>query len=243
MEVRAAHHPTAGGLDRGDPLARQLRRDADVEVDPVAQRPLDVHVLEPDRRVAAHRVDEVVVADLVVGQRGAPEAHHRLLLRGVDGQLHRLQHRRVGGEAELPGRRRDGSRQRHVLVGQAGHVGRPGPHVDTGRPQVDVRYVSGGLTDRDGTPHELGAGGVRRGGEPGAGAERQHPPVLHAARSLELQGGQASAVVHPPMMPRTASARGARRVPYAATACSGRVRPRSWRCASALATRALAMAR
>lgn len=54
---------------------QRIRGPADV-TDPVALRARRVHLLEPERRPAAVRVDQVLGAAVPVAEHGTPERHH-----------------------------------------------------------------------------------------------------------------------------------------------------------------------
>ena len=79
-----------------DALVRLVVRHRDVEVDPVALRPRRVHLLEPDRRPLAERVDQAVLrrpapAGLVgVAEHRLPERPDRGDVQRVDADLEHL---------------------------------------------------------------------------------------------------------------------------------------------------------
>jgi hypothetical protein len=78
--VRERELPRAVRLAANRSLDRFHRfgRAADIDVDPIAQRPWLIHLAEQDRRVPPHRIPEAVVTDRLVGERRTPERHHRI---------------------------------------------------------------------------------------------------------------------------------------------------------------------
>ena len=74
-------------------------------------------------------------------------------------------------------------------------------YVNAGGAQVDVRTMTRGVGQRGDAAHERRARRVRRGVEPGARTEGEHPPVLEVTRVLELLCGQPLAFVHLPTLP------------------------------------------
>ena len=81
-------------------------------------------------------------------------------------------------------------------------------------PQVDVRHPPTGASQVGDPTYERGASGMRRGVEPGIGPEGEYPPVLDAARVLELLCSEPIAVTHGGMLPRFAASRSPGRVGY-----------------------------
>ena len=156
-----------------------------------AIRPRLVHLLEPERRVAVARVDQVLVRAVrprVVAKDRSPERHHRGGIRrsgDEEGGLHR---RRVGSQPQFPRRRRDLASDQHVTLGHPAVLGflrdqadghAVGPHVDSRRVIVDARE----LPDRLNKP---GARCEGSGREEGAGTLADDAPVIGAACVLEL---------------------------------------------------------
>ena len=105
----------ADGLQR---FAGRCIRARDVDVDPIAERTWLILLLEPDRRVPPHRVDEVVVTHPLVPERGVPERHHRGPVERIERQLHVLDRRRNRGQVEVPRRRRHRTGHLHIRRGE-----------------------------------------------------------------------------------------------------------------------------
>jgi hypothetical protein len=85
-------------------------RHPDVDVDPVALPARRIHPLEPQRRPAAVRVDQVLVgtvAAVLVTEHGTPERHHLGADERVDRDLDGLHRGRVGGHAQRSSQHHD----------------------------------------------------------------------------------------------------------------------------------------
>src|SRR4051794_9189170 len=122
---------SAAGGERGlEPPLRLVVGHHDVEVDAVALNPWLVHLLEPDGRAFAVRVEQLraVTHARPVPHDRSPERRDRRDVHGVDGELEHL-HRPLAG---LPGR------------------GRQSPLGDRGGDLLGkVRVTSGDVADRE----------------------------------------------------------------------------------------------
>ena len=130
-------------------------RHNDVEVDPVALRPGLVHLLEPDRRQLACRVNDRVLgfAGLVsVAEHGPPEWTDRADVHRVNGQLQHLRRTRVraalrcgDGQAEAGQCGRDGVREFGVPARGRGLGPVLQRQLHAVGPQVDAQVTVGQL--------------------------------------------------------------------------------------------------
>ena len=93
---------TTRGDRRRDPRLRLVMRHVEIDVDPVALRARRVHLLEPDGRILPMGVEEVLVADLLVAEDGAPERQHVGDHERIDRDLDHLQAGQIDGDAEFP---------------------------------------------------------------------------------------------------------------------------------------------
>ena len=86
------------GSDRGrDPRLGLVVRHGNVDVDTISLRAWRVHLLEPERRSTAARVDQVLGPHVPISEHGAPERLHLGTGERIDRDLNGLYGGRVGG--------------------------------------------------------------------------------------------------------------------------------------------------
>jgi len=110
----AASGPTTGRLLVGAWAGIAMLMAGQVDVDAVALRARRVHLLEPERRLPAARVDQILVgavAAVLVAEHGTPERHHLGADERVDRDLDGLHRGWVGEHVQLA---------RHARPGDAG---------------------------------------------------------------------------------------------------------------------------
>ena len=163
----------------------------DVQVEPVAQRPGCVLLLEPDGRRAPERVDHVLLQQ-VVAQHPLPEGHDHRRVERVHRQLDVLDRSRVRAQPQVGGRLRD--RARHLQVHGAKTVvlrRERDPDPDAVGADVDVHGGPRALAVELGQPtREAGARAVGGRGIPGGGAPGQDAPVAAGVGALQVEGGE-----------------------------------------------------
>ena len=182
--VDVANDPAAGRERGVNPGLHLVVRHIDVDVEAVAPGPRRVHLLEPERRPLAVRVQQVLVAHLGVAEHSVPERPDLGDVHGVDRYLHVHHGRRVGrrlqprsGDRDLPG-------QLSVPAGEALHLGCGQPDCHALGPHINIWVVAGrGRHLADGGDQGQPSG-ERAGQEAGRrvpGAP-QHPPVSDAGQ-------------------------------------------------------------
>ena len=218
----AGDAPT-GGDRRVEPSTRDLTRHGEVDVHRVPQRLLGIELLEPHRRPAPMRVEQVIAHVIGVAEHRSPERQHL-----VDRQPGRDRDLRVLGEV--------GARSEPVLAGDGGDRSGPIGHAVVGevqdvvvqahrhpaRPHVDERRILRELVERRDGDGERDAGTHRLGGEVRDRPAVQHPPVVDAGRSVECQP---MLYAHGSSLPdaTTIAKRPAARKPCGGTDCDGAV--------------------
>ena len=165
-------------------------RDGDVDVDAVSLRPRCVHLLEPDRRADARRVDDAGVPGplIHVAEHGQPERPDSRDVERVDGHLAGLDGERFARQLGRGSQIRDRPGQCEVGVRDdaPGGVRRQG-HVDpVGVPDVEVGMMIGHLGGRCHVECEPRRRVERAGAERRLQPAQQEAPVGKIVVSVEL---------------------------------------------------------
>src|SRR5262245_27683799 len=179
---------TTRGHSGSDARICLVARHVYIDVDAVALRTWRVHLLEPEGRPAANRVQQVLIADRLVAEHRAPEGPHFRSYERIDCDLHVLDGGGVGRHAKQTRGRRDLPSYLDVVVAQPSWLVSEEPDSYALSSHVNVDMVVSRSRKFTNCLNQRGAGAERSGLKIRArhAATPQSAPVLHACRLVEL---------------------------------------------------------